>query len=286
MSRLDLTGEKFGRLTVVSFDSINKNGTPVWNCLCECGNKSKVTRSHLRSGSTKSCGCLARELSAKRQLKDFSGRKFGRLTVINRHSNSSANKSMWLCKCDCGATSIVSGSNLISGSTKSCGCIVKGRKISHGLGRSHVYIIWRNMLHRCYNINNKSYETYGKRGIKVCDEWKNSVEVFNEWFEINYKEGLQIDRIDSDGDYTPSNCRFVTPSINSANRGIKSTNTSGYTGVGKRAKKFFAYIKFNSETIFYKGRFTTAEEAAKARDEFIIVNNLPHRVNFPLPKLL
>jgi len=94
------------------------------------------------------------------------GKKFGRMTVIERYGSSS-NGATWLCKCDCGNEKIVIGRHLVNGHTSSCGCIRK-----HGHSETKVYHIWQHMKDRCYNQNHKSYKDYGGRGIVVCDEWK------------------------------------------------------------------------------------------------------------------
>ena len=98
------------------------------------------------------------------------------------------------------------GSNLKNGNTKSCGCLHK----KHGMARSRIYKIWINMKSRCYNINTKSYKDYGRKGIRVCSEWKNDFKNFYDWAILNgYKDNLTIDRINVNENYKPSNCRWV-----------------------------------------------------------------------------
>lgn len=88
----------------------------------------------------------------------------------------------------------------------------------HGLYKTKLYRVWHAMKCRCYNPNDKKYPRYGLRGIKVCDEWKNDFVKFNNWANSNgYTEGLSIDRINNDGNYEPSNCRWVTIVENSNN---------------------------------------------------------------------
>ena len=126
-SIVDLRGKKFGRLTVVELSRTQKvkNGTKLyWLCKCECGNEIETIGSSLTTGNTKSCGCLKKETSsrnAKRKVIDISGKRYGRLIVVKRAGNI-GNKTSWLCKCDCGNMAIVSKSNLVTGSTRSCGC--------------------------------------------------------------------------------------------------------------------------------------------------------------------
>ena len=117
----DISGKQFGRLTVVkrSDDNIKK-----WVCKCECGNMCTVTLTALKCGYCKSCGCLKTELSSERFLKDITGRKFGKLTVIKRIGSDERTKSaLWLCNCECGNQTIASGVELRYGRVNSCGCI-------------------------------------------------------------------------------------------------------------------------------------------------------------------
>lgn len=117
----DLTNHRFGKLTVLCLDSIDKYYSKRWKCICDCGNITIVSQSHLRSGHTTSCGCN------KNLLEDLTGRKFGYLTVVERaedyHTPSNGKRyTQWLCKCVCGKHTTVLSSNLKSGSTISCGC--------------------------------------------------------------------------------------------------------------------------------------------------------------------
>lgn len=96
---------------------------------------------------------------------------------------------------------------------KSCGCE------KHGFSRTPIYKLWSSIKKRCYNVNEENYERYGGRNISMCDEWKNNFMSFKNWVDNNnYKKGLQIDRKDNDGNYEPSNCRFITQLENSRNK--------------------------------------------------------------------
>jgi hypothetical protein len=127
MRSIDLTGQKYGLLTVIEREK-TVGGKARWRCLCECGNEHVVNASDLRSGNTKSCGCLNRATAikniagAKRPVINLAGRRFGRLVAVEQVSESPAK---WLCKCDCGNTAIVRGDCLRIGRTKSCGCLAK-----------------------------------------------------------------------------------------------------------------------------------------------------------------
>ncbi len=117
-------GNKYGRLTVIERAENNTQGNAQWVCQCECGSLCVVLGRSLRSGNTKSCGCLQREKAGKINFIEETGNKYGRLTVISRaEENNSQGGAQWLCKCDCGSLHIVSGSDLRKGHTQSCGCI-------------------------------------------------------------------------------------------------------------------------------------------------------------------
>lgn len=155
------------------------------------------------------------------RLIDLSGQKFHRLTVISRHpENNAQNKPLWVCICDCGTQTIVSGSDLKQGNTKSCGCLdresAKERFTTHGKSKTRLYRIWLGMRERCYNPNNKRFKDYGGRGIFVCDEWRNDFMSFHDWaYQNGYDDTAPfgqctIDRANNDDGYTPYNCVWST----------------------------------------------------------------------------
>lgn len=157
------------------------------------------------------------------KFEDLTGRKFGRLTVISRIGTNNLGKATWLCKCDCGKETVVTTGELKSGNTKSCGCYNKEKRktnnLVHGKRKEKIYKVWANMKARCTNESVSEYKNYGGRGITVCDEWRNSFIAFYEWAMANgYNENLQIDRKDVNGNYEPSNCRWVTRKENCNNR--------------------------------------------------------------------
>ena len=152
-----------------------------------------------------------------RKLNDLTGKKFGRLTVIKRAESDKENRVQYLCECECGNIKIIRGSSLTSGNTKSCGCIT-GRKKTQPFYGTRLYKIWANIKTRCTNSKYIRFEDYGGRGIKLCEEWENFNNFKNWALSHNYSNSLQIDRIDNNGNYEPSNCHWVTSHKNSRNK--------------------------------------------------------------------
>lgn len=166
--------------------------------------------------------------------KDLVGKRFGFLTAIECVGKTKSGSLKWLCKCDCGNEVIVRSGALGSGNTKSCGCYQKQRareaQTVHGETDTHLYWLWKNVKTRCYNRNSEKYYAYGARGIQMCSEWRDSYGVFRDWAYANgYAEGLTIDRIDVNGNYEPSNCRWATQKVQQNNR----TNNRYITHAGR-----------------------------------------------------
>jgi hypothetical protein len=145
-------------------------------------------------------------------LKDLTGQVFSRLTVVSLHSKTdSKHRRYWLCKCECGQTTIVRTSGLNYGSSKSCGCLQKDSVITHGNTNKRLFRIWKQMIKRCTNPKHNRYHLYGAKGVSVCAKWKSSFDAFEDWATSNgYQDNLSIDRINSKGNYEPSNCRWST----------------------------------------------------------------------------
>ena len=215
------------------------------------------------------------------------GEKFGKWEVLKviKQGREKNWQPLWLCRCECGIEKPVHPSNLKSG--KSSGC----SKCSSGMARHRkyqhpLYAVWTAMKQRCMNPTNRYYNNYGARGITVAEEWVDSPETFIEWCLNNgWKKGLQLDRKNNDGPYSPNNCRFITQQENLLNsRLISSRNSTGYRGVSiikQRTQTVFrAAVTFKGQWV-HIGHFSTQLEAAKARDKYCVDNNLPLPLNFP-----
>ncbi len=232
MRALDLTGQKFGRLTAV--ERVGHAGTKVlWRCVCECGGETERPTNSLTSGGTKSCGCLMKGQKPTRwvQRRDLTGERFGRLTVAGPGGLGSNRAFIWHCICDCGNECDVRTGNLRSGSTQSCGCLQKDRTVErhfkHGaksLDKPELAVTWMGMRQRCLNPNSTNHHLYGGRGIMICDRWlhgegdRSGLECFISDMGPKPSAAHSVDRIDVDGNYEPSNCRWATSSEQNLNK--------------------------------------------------------------------
>lgn len=155
----------------------------------------------------------------------------------------------------------------------------------HGESGTRLYKIHDNIKTRCTNHNTPSFHLYGGRGVEVCAEWLEDFFKFKEWaINSGYNDTLSIDRIDPNGNYSPSNCRWVTNNIQAQNtRLLRRNNTTGYRGVSpsKDGKKFCSEITWYSRK-YHLGTYSTPEEAAIAYDNFVISNHTAHPLNFPM----
>jgi len=183
---------------------------------------------------------------------DITGQKFGRLTVIKRVENDKWNKARWLCKCECGNEVIVVGTSLRSGETQSCGCYMLDRikecNTKHSQCSTKLYYVYCDMKERCYRKTKKNYCNYGGRGIGVCEEWLSDFQNFYDWALNNgYQEDLTIDRIDNNGNYEPSNCRWTTRYVQ--NRNKRSNRYITFEGKTMTLTDWSLYLGFSDDTV-------------------------------------
>ena len=191
-------GNRYGRLTVIRYDHTDKRQGAYWLCACDCGCTSVVKGNRLRNGKTKSCGCLKREAQENlgentKEISSARMKEFNKVfwTEENRQRNREA-------------------------ATK------------HGGTGTRLFSIWSHMRERCNRENGDHATWYHDKGIRVCDEWDGSFELFREWSYVNgyheqpddtpYKEMLSIDRIDPNKGYSPANCQWISVSQNSIRR--------------------------------------------------------------------
>lgn len=202
-------------------------------------------------------------------IEDLTGRKFGRLTVLERTENKGG-QTMWLCECECGTQKIVRASHLKTGAIQSCGCLMREmlckRNTTHGGRKTRLYGIWHGMKDRCYDPSHNRYEHYGLRGIVVCDEWLHSFEAFRDWAIANgYDEaaprGTQtIERINLDGNYCPDNCRWATAEEQANNKSNNHFLT--YNGRTQTTAQWAKEVGLKRTTLEYRVKHGWSVERA------------------------
>lgn len=261
MSRVVIqAGDKFGKLTVIREAEVLRHNDINYRqaeLLCECGNTTVKKIVYLRNGQTKSCGCE----KWKGTPKDITGKVSGRLTAIKSLDKSPNGDFYWECLCECGQTTKVTIGNFNFGHTRSCGCLGD----AHPYSGTPTHQSWKKMLDR--TRYEEYYEWHGD--VSVCDSWNTQKggsfdNFFNDMGER--PEGTSLNRINGSKIYSPVTCEWATYSVQSYDQRMKSTNTSGRTGVRWREERgvWEARIsKDDKKTIVYYG--PSFEDACKAR---------------------
>lgn len=205
---IDLTGLRFGHLTVIERGVLLPRGVLTWMVICDCGNHSMVRSELLRKGATTTCGC---RMGCRTRLIDLTGRKFHMLKVVKRagelRSKSGGTVPLWEVICDCGTTKTMRGAVLRNGQVRSCGCMGH-----HGMYGTPEYGAWRSMIDRCTNPRTEHYRLYGGRGITVCQSWMESFPAFLKDVGLRPSQTHSLDRYPNNatGNYEPGNVRWAT----------------------------------------------------------------------------
>lgn len=276
-----------------------------WLCECQCENHTvfSVSERNLLSGRStqcKKCVVASRKPSNRvYKFEDFTGRKIGYLEVVRRHAytqeeldkmNYTKENVAWDCICHRCGRGIIPGTSMyvITSShlrenikkrpdTAACGCLNTERLANgevhykHGLSGTRLYSIFNGMKTRCYNPNSEAYQWYGAKGVTICQEWLDDFETFYNWaMENGYRDDLSIDRIDYNGNYEPSNCRWATDKEQANNM---STNHIVYLG-GDRYTLSEAAAMSNVSYDTYKYRETFGTGAGWTENDKLFIPTL------------
>lgn len=228
-ARLDLSGQRFGKLVAKEHMPGSRREIARWRCLCDCGTFVAVHQYNLRKGRTRSCGCLIGETPAGNRA-NIAGQVFGRLTAV-AFAGRNSRQGLWRCRCECGGQATTTVTKLRSGHTTSCGCFknegIASRARKDGLfvgGRHRLFDTYHKMVARCTNPNDAAYEDYGGRGISVCDRWlkgegqKTGFSLFLKDMGPRPSSRYSLDRRENNGNYEPANCRWATAKQQARNR--------------------------------------------------------------------
>ncbi|MCK5612299.1 hypothetical protein KAR91_61070 [Candidatus Pacearchaeota archaeon] len=179
------------------------------------------------------------------QPKDISGQRFGKLVAVSLSHMDNQGRAVWNAICDCGKEVQKKSWALVSGNTRSCGCLIRKGPITHGKSHSKAYRSWNTMRQRCSNKNNHKYGSYGGRGITVCERWSKFENFLEDMGEK--PDGMSIDRRNNDGDYAPENCRWATPIEQARNK--RNNRLITYNGITKSIAEWSEDLQINYGTL-------------------------------------
>ena len=258
IEKISYIGNKYGQLTVLDDYYEPKKKCRMFKCKCDCGNVCVIRRYEVLNGKKTHCGNRIHISCSKNDNKKYIGEKYGELTVVDFEYDTNEQVFSWVCRCSCGGIRVVKPYRLRNGSVTMCkDCAKKAmseNNKTHGLSYTRLYSIWGGIKERCNNSNSAAYKYYGERGISICEEWRNDFTSFYEWSMNNgYEEGLTIDRIDNDGNYEPSNCRWTTMSVQANNkRKVKPRIYLTIDGINKPLKEWGEESEFSLQAIKYR----------------------------------
>lgn len=193
-------------------------------------------------------------------MKDLTNMHFDRLKVLKFDHVNKFGCSYWLCRCKCGKEKVIRGSSLTTGAIRSCGCLnielsakrLNDYSFKHGFAhKERLYETWKNMKRRCYDTANKRYANYGGKGIRVCDAWLHDYSAFRSWaLSHGYADNLSIDRVNNDGNYEPSNCRWATAKEQENN--MSRNHILTYNGISHTISEWADLLGFTYSTLSHR----------------------------------
>lgn len=180
---------------------------------------------------------------------DITNQKYNKLLAVRFIERDKHGNAIWECLCDCGNTSFVRLGALRAGQIKQCFKCSSNEKVKYNIKNDRIKSIYSDIKRRCYDESRKAFHRYGGRGIKMCDEWLKNPASFEKWsLENEYSDDLSIDRIDNDGDYEPSNCRWVDVYVQANNR--SDNNVIEYQGDSLTVSQWARKIGVDKSTIY------------------------------------
>lgn len=262
-------GKRFGNLKLIHVDNFVKKGKRR-QCKAECfecGGIKEFALNKVLEGYYKSCGCSQRNRKTPNKITDYStfvGNIVNGYYILGNEIDNNTYKVQCI---NCKEIKKLNRYKLIHGKYGKCRC-----KRQHNMSKTDLYNRWKSMKNRCLNPNAPSYKDYGGRGISICEEWKCDFTKFYEDMGNPPTSKHQLDRINNDGNYEKSNCRWVSPLENVNNQREKTNNKTGYSNVYAKRNKYETGFEFNKK-YYHVGTFDTAEQAYKAykktKEEFL-----------------